>query len=206
MRPVKGRTKRGQSVSAGQVLRLSAVMLAIFLAASCKSTYGSMTVEEKRAFLADLQERTLAELIEKQPEAQADVERAVGHAVFSNRSAKIPFVGAGDGIGVVLDAKTGDRTYLKVRRLDVGGGLGVREFRLVVIFFEEEPMKKLASGKLEIGAGVEAGAGEKDVGTGAGGIAGSRKEDFVLYQLADTGVSATITVRVIRYSVLDLEG
>ena len=107
---------------------------------------------------------------------------------------------------VVADVLAVQLVPAQFGRLDVGGGLGVREFRLVVIFFEEEPMKKLASGKLEIGAGVEAGAGEKDVGTGAGGIAGSRKEDFVLYQLADTGVSATITVRVIRYSVLDLEG
>jgi hypothetical protein len=55
------------------------------------------------------------------------MDRSVGHAVFSNRSAKIPFIGVGEGIGVVFDKKTGERTYLKVQRPDVGGGLRVRE-------------------------------------------------------------------------------
>jgi lipid-binding SYLF domain-containing protein len=196
---------RRSSESTVKAMRLSMVMLAVLLAASCTSTFSSMTAQEKRDFLVELEERTLAELVENQPDAQADVDRAVGYAVFSNKMTKIPMVGAGDGIGVVFNEKTGERTYLKVGRLDVGGGLGVREFRLVVIFFDEETLKKLVSGKLEIGAGAEAGAGESDIGTGAGGIAGSRKEDYVLYQLSDKGVSATLTVRMIRFTVIDLE-
>lgn len=179
-------------------------MLAMILVASCSSTQGSMSVQEKRDFLAEVEQRTLAELVEKQPETQAEMDRSVGHAVFSNRSAKIPFIGAGDGIGVVFDKNTGERTYLKVQRLDVGGGLGVREYRLVVVFFEEKPLEKLVGGKLELAAGAEAGAGKGDVGLGTEGISGKQKEKLALYQLSDTGVSATITVRLIRYSVLDL--
>ena len=185
---------------------LAAIVTVLFLAASCSSTYSSMTADEKRDFLVDLERKTIADLVDKYPDAEADLDRAIGYAVFSNRAAKIPMVGAGEGIGVVLDSETGERSYLKVGRLDVGGGLGVREYRLVVLFFEHEPLKKLAGGKLEIGAGVEAGAQDKDVGTGAGGIAGSRNEERVIYQLSDEGVSATLTVRAIRYSVLDLGG
>ena len=162
-----------------------------------------MSGQEKQDFLAGVEQKTLAELIEKSPEIQAEIDRSVGHAVFSNRSAKIPFVGAGDGIGVVFDKETGERTYLKVQRLDVGGGLGVREYRLVVVFFEEEALQKLASGKSELSAGAEAGARKGDVGLGTEGISGKQKEKLALYQLSDTGVSATITVRLIRYSVVD---
>jgi lipid-binding SYLF domain-containing protein len=183
----------------------SVLVLAALVAISCSSTYRSMSVEEKRTFLAELEEETLAELVEKLPESQADVDRAVGYAVVSNRMAKIPFVGAGEGIGVVFDAKTGERTYLKVGRLDVGGGLGVREYRLVILFFDQKLLEKLASGKLELGAGVEAGAKDKDIGTGAAGVASSRNEKRVLYQISDAGVSATFTVRAIRYSVLKLD-
>ena len=182
----------------------AAVILVALLVASCSSTHRSMSVEEKRDFLAEAEQKTLAELIEKRPETQAEMDRSVGHAVFSNRLAKIPFVGAGDGIGVVFDKNTGERTYLKVQRLDVGGGLGVREYRLVVVFFEEEPLKKMAGGKLELSAGAEVGAGKGEVGLGTEGVSGKQKEKFVLYQLSDTGVTATITVRLIRYSVLDL--
>ena len=192
------------SAESGRVLGLTVVISGVLLAASCSSTYGSMSGQEKQDFLAGVEQKTLAELIEKSPEIQAEIDRSVGHAVFSNRSAKIPFIGAGDGIGVVFDKKTGERTYLKVQRLDVGGGLGVREYRLVVVFFEEEPLEKLAGGKLELAAGAEAGAGKGDVGLGTEGISGKQKEKLALYQLSDTGVSATITVSMIRYSVLDL--
>ena len=198
-------SKLSWSAENGRVLRLTVVISGALLAASCSSTYSSMSVQEKRDFLAGVEQKTLAELIEKRPETQAEMDRSVGHAVFSNRSAKIPFIGAGEGIGVVFDKKTGERTYLKVQRLDVGGGLGVREYRLVVVFFEEEPLQKLAGGKLELSAGAEAGAGKGDVGLATEGISGKQKEKLVLYQLSDTGVSATITVRLIRYSVLDLK-
>ena len=60
---------------------------------------------------------------------------------------------------------------------------------------------------LEIGAGVEAGAGDHDdLGTGAGGVAGARNEKRALYQLSEAGISATLTVRMIKYSVLELDG
>ena len=164
-----------------------------------------MSAEETREFLVELEEQTLAELVEEHPKAQADLDNAIGHAIFSNSEAKVPFVGAGDGIGVVVQSETGERSYLKVTRFDVGGGLGVRTYRLIIFFFEEEALKKLAGGKLEFGAGVEAGAKDKDIGTGAGGIAGSRKKGYVLYQLSDTGVSVSLTVRMIKYSLLDLD-
>ena len=187
-----------------RVVRCVAVTLAAFLAGSCSSTYRSMSALEKREFLVVLEEETLAELVEQQPEAQTDMDIAMGHAIFSNSAAKAPFVGGGDGSGVVVNKETGERSYLKVTRFDVGGGLGVRTYRLIIFFFEEEALRKLAGGKIEFGAGVEAGAREKDVGTGAGGITGSRKEDYVLYQLSDTGVSVSLTVRMVKYSVLDL--
>jgi len=200
----RGGKRRWRRTKGRGEMRLIGVILSAMLAASC-STYRKMPVEEKLIFLEELEEQTLAELVEQQPEAQAELDRSVGHAVFSNTTTKVPIVGAGDGIGVVVDTTTDERTYLKVGRLDVGGGLGVRKYRLIIIFFEEEALRKLASGKVELGAGVEAGAGKEDVGTGAGGIAGSRNEDYVLYQLSEAGVSATFTVRAIRYSVLDLE-
>lgn len=171
----------------------------------CASTYRTMTVQEKRDYLLELEAETLAEMIEEHPEAQADLDHAVGYAIFSNTATKAPFVGAGNGIGVVVNTGTGTRTYLKVKRLDVGGGLGVRKFRVIMIYFDEKAFGKLASGKLELAAGIDAGAGKKDVGTGAGGIAASRNNTRVMYQLAEAGVSATYTVRLIKYSVLDLE-
>lgn len=187
------------------VPRLTTAILLAVMVSSCGSTYRFMSTDEKRSFLLSLEERTLDDLVEKNPAVQSEIDTAVGHAVLSIRLAKIPFVGAGDGLGVVTNTGTGERTYLKVGRLDVGGGLGVREYRLIVLFFEADAMEKLAGGKFELRAGVEAGAKETEIGTGAGGITGSRNKGYVMYQLADTGISATLTVRAIRYSVLELD-
>jgi len=196
-----------KQLSASTIRSVSGLLMLfamICLATGC-ATYGSMTVDEKRAHLVELEEKTMVELVESYPRAKEDLENAVGYAIMSNAAAKVPLVGAGEGIGVVVDSRTDDRTYLRLTRFDVGGGLGVRTFRVVVVFFDETVMRKLASGKLELGAGAEAGAGSKDVGTGAGGVAGSRNEKRALYQLSDTGASVTFTVNLIKYSVLDLE-
>jgi lipid-binding SYLF domain-containing protein len=183
------------------------LVMPLIAAVACSSTYRSMTNQEKKAYLVDLERETLAELVAERPEAQTDLDSSVGYAVISNTAAKVPMVGAGEGIGVVVNTETGERTYLEVSRLDVGGGLGVRKFRLIIIFFDREKLEDLADGELEIGAGVEAGAGDHDdVGTGAGGVAGSRNENRAIYQLSESGVSVTYTVRMIKYSVLELDG
>ena len=177
----------------------------LLLTVACSSTHGSMTNQEKKVYLVELEKETLAELVADRPEAQTDLDNAVGYAILSNTATKVPIVGAGNGIGVVVDTETRERTYLKVSRFDVGGGLGLRKFRLVMIFFEETAFEKMATGKLELGAGAEAGAGKSDIGTGAGGVAGARNEKRVLYQISDEGVSATFTVRLIKYTVLELD-
>ena len=59
--------------------RLISCVIAAAVAVSCSSTYKSRTVEEKRTYLDDLERETLAELVEKRPEVQADIDNSVGH-------------------------------------------------------------------------------------------------------------------------------
>ena len=113
-------------------------------------------------------------------------------------TAKVPFVGAGDGIGVVVNKETGERTYLKVSDSTLAEALEFGNYRLVIVFFEEEALKSWPAASSSSAAGVEAGAKDKDVGTGRGNLRLKEKEKYVLYQLSDTGVSATITVNVIK--------
>ena len=56
---------------------LVAVVAAVVLAAVC-STYRSMPAEEKLAILAEAEKDSLAELVEKLPETQDELDRAVG--------------------------------------------------------------------------------------------------------------------------------
>ena len=57
-------SKWSRSAGKRRVLRLTLVISGALLAASCSSTYGSMSVREKRDFLAGVEQKTLAELTE----------------------------------------------------------------------------------------------------------------------------------------------
>ena len=86
-------------------------MLAItVLVISCSSAYRSMSVEEKRAHLEELEHQTLDELVEQRPEAREDLDAAVGYAIFSKTATKVPIVGTGEGLGVVVNKATGTLT------------------------------------------------------------------------------------------------
>ncbi len=74
-------------------------------------------------------------------------------------------VGAGGGNGVVVDPKTGDRTYMKVRRFDVGGGWRAREVDVVIIF-KNDIIADVVDGKWYFAEGVEAAAKVGETGSG----------------------------------------
>ncbi len=172
------RTDRRIVIVAGMVLCVLAIV-------GCSSTYRGMSGEEKREYLFELEEQTLAELVKDDPKAQADLDAAVGYAIFSNTATKVPSSAPAMGSAWWSTPRPMIGPTSRSSRFDVGGGLGLRKFRLVMIFFDEAAFEKLATGKLELGAGVEAGAGNNDIGTGAGGIAGARNEKRVLYQISD---------------------
>jgi len=82
-------------------------------------------VAHKIQSLNEHEQETLKRLYQENPETEQAVQTAPGYAVFHVVVTKVPLVGAGGGNGVVVDNKTGDRTYMKVRRFDVGAGGGV---------------------------------------------------------------------------------
>ncbi len=137
----------------------------------------------------------VARLIEQTPELESVFDEAVGYAVVDMRVTKVPLVGAGGGNGVVVDKRDGSRSYVQVRRLDLGGGYGARSFKMVLAFTDGDQLEKLASGKMNFDAGAEASAGgaSADGGASSGADAG-----FTSYVLAEGGASATVTVRAIR--------
>jgi lipid-binding SYLF domain-containing protein len=166
------------------------------LVAGCSSTGTQSTVQQdKIQSLNDHEQETLQRLYQQSPETEQAIQAAPGYAVFHIVVTKVPVIGAGGGDGVVVDNKTGDRTYMKVRRFDVGGGWGVREFDAVIIF-KKDIIADVIGGTWHFGAGVEAAA--KVGETGAGGGSSGSHEDFEVYQLSGSGVSATVTVRIIR--------
>jgi lipid-binding SYLF domain-containing protein len=181
-----------------------ALALAALGAAGCATIPGK-TGEEQAENIDALVKRTLEDLYKQELGTKEAIEQSVGYAVMSNTLTKIPLVGAGSGYGVAIDNRTGARTYLKMSRLDLGAGWGVRSIRPVVIFTDEAVFKDMIDGEWEAQAGAEA-AAKAGEGGAAGGAAGAPgKQGYSMHVITDAGVSATATVAIIHLSPVKLK-
>ncbi|MCJ7555878.1 MAG: hypothetical protein MUP90_03060 [Gammaproteobacteria bacterium] len=171
----------------------------------CSSIPGE-SGEEQAESIDSLVERTLADLALQQPGTTDEIASSVGYIVMSNKITKIPIVGAGSGYGVGINTASGEKTYLKMARFDVGGGWGVRSVRPVLIFQDEKKYLDFIGGKWGATAGAEAAAkvGESGAAGGAGsGDVGDK--GYSIYMITDAGVSVTATVGIIRVKPVSLK-
>ena len=136
-------------------------------------------------------------MAEQSPEATKELDEGVGYAVIEQKVVKVPVVGAGTGKGVVVEKATGQRSYLNVKRLDLGLGVGGKAYKVVLIFQDEKVLHEFANGKFAIEAGAEATAKAGEAGAGVEGGSSNLKKGYSVYVLTDGGVSATATIRVL---------
>jgi lipid-binding SYLF domain-containing protein len=172
----------------------------------CTSIPGE-TGEQQRQTIDELVERTLPDLYKQEPKSREEIARSVGYVIASSTLTKVPIVGVGSGYGVAINTKTGEKTYLKMSRFDVGGGWGARSLRPVIIFQDEAKFKDFIDGGWELQAGAEAAAKVGETGAAGGAGSGNLPGDkgYSVYMITDAGVSATATAGVIRISVAKLK-
>lgn len=175
------------------------------LISACATVPGETGAEQVQT-ADELVERTLADLYKQKPATREEIAKSVGYVVMDNKITKVPVVGAGTGYGVAISSKSGEKTYLKMARFDLGGGWGARRVRPVVIFQDETKFKDFISGMWSANAGAEAAA--KVGETGAAGGAGSGdigNKGYSVHMITDAGVSATVTMGVLHVSPIKLK-
>ena len=173
------------------------LILAITAAAGCVSPKGA-TVSEKRASVLTMRDETLADLYARKPELKKRVEGAAGYGSFSNIGTNIIFTTTGSGYGIVVNNKTGEKTYMKMAELGLGLGLGIKDFRAVFVFHNEDVLNKFVNKGWKFGAeaDVAAKSGEKGGAVGAAGVSGSAIE---VYQLTKTGIALQASIVGTKY-------
>lgn len=143
---------------------------------------------------------------QQEPKTEEEVAQSVGYVIMNNKLTKIPIVGVGSGYGVAVNTKTGERTYLRMRRFDIGAGWGARSIRPVLIFQNEEKFRDYINGGFDATIGAEAAAKVGEQGGAGGGSSDAAKDlGYTSYLITDTGVSATASVAVIRVKQIDLK-
>lgn len=163
----------------------------------CKSPKG-YTVTEQRESVQQMRADALSILYADKPGVKAHLEAAPGYAVFSNYGMKIIFVGSGNGFGVVHDKAANTDTYMKMFELNVGVGIGLKNYRIVMVFNNPATMKEFINSGWEFGGSAQAAAKLKHDGAEAG--AAGTVNDIDIYILTKTGIDLSATVDGTKYS------
>ena len=148
---------------------------------------------QARHQVREMAQDALASLYEILPGARRAIERSAGYAVFSTFGVKLFFAGGTTGKGLVVNKRTGRQTFMKMAQVQGGLGFGVSKDRLIFVFANEQALRNFIDQGWEFGAQVNVSAmtgGQGGMFTGAAPIA----PGVYLYQLTDTGLSATLTV------------
>ncbi len=177
------------------------ILVSIALLAAVTAACSSMTAmekDQKRNALDEMAATAITELVANDPEIQTNIDNSLAYAVANMKVSKVPLVGAGGGEGVFVDNKTGQRAYFTVSRFDVGGGWGLRSFKVLLTAESQEIFDRLKDGTWEFQAGAEVSAG---TASAAGSSSDLVNKGFTTYVLSDGGASATVTARVIRTKV-----
>ncbi len=170
-----------------------ALVLATLLTMSC-TLHNEPSDPPGAAELDAMGEKTVSELVERNPELAASLESAAGYVVMAMASTKIPGVGAGRGYGVVIDNAREQHAYIRVTQFEAGGGIGAQRYRLLVILEKPRMVEKFIAGgwRYDGSADLDSSAAQG----GPGPI--SRGKGYKVFRLTDEGAAATVTVRAMN--------
>ncbi|MEO8302581.1 MAG: YSC84-related protein [Betaproteobacteria bacterium] len=146
-----------------------------------------------RQQVREMAQDALASLYEITPGARRAVEGAAGYAVFSTFGVKLFFAGGTSGKGLVINKRTNRQTFMKMVQVQGGLGFGVNQNRLVFVFSNERALRNFIDQGWEFGGQVNLSA----IASGQGGMfsgAAAVSPGVYLYQMTQTGLSATLTV------------
>lgn len=174
--------------------RISCVLSFLVLCGCTTATLPDDEQQAKRSELDEMADNAVASLVDEQPEAREFLEQCKGYAVIDMRSTKIPVVGTGVGYGVVQDGRSGNRTYTRVSRFEIGGGLGTQKYKVIIFFSDDKLLDRAIKGTWHFDAGAEAAAGDSAL-EGSTNKSDSRYRAF---KISESGAVATVTVRVAR--------
>ena len=157
-----------------------------------------MTLAQQKDQINQMANTALADFYQKRPSLRSDVQNATGYGVFSTANVSIIFATGGGGYGVVVDNKTGQRTYMRQGMGGLGIGLGAKDYRQLLIFNNQDALNKFAAGKWSFGG--EAGAAAKSEGSGAAASGARNVSQAVqIYTLTSAGLTAEAMVTGTSY-------
>ena len=171
-------------------------LVAVLFSIGCAAPRGK-TVADKRSYVEDMRKTTLDLVEAKNPAVAAKAKSAAGYGVFSNIGFALLIGGGGNGYGVVVDNKDGAKTYMRVIKGSLGLGLGLKEYKAVVIFDDPQTLNKFVTSGWDFGGEASACASTGKTG-GDAQTSGSFDRGMEIYQYTDRGLYLRADVQAVK--------
>lgn len=167
-----------------------------FSLVSCASMGGG-SKSEKQAEILKMKEVALTRLFASKPDTRSQFNAAPGYAVFSNANVNLIFMAAGTGYGVVKNMKTGKHTYMNMAEAGVGLGLGVKDYRIAIVFHTVDAMNNFVDSGWTFGGNADAAAKAGNKGISAQGEA--YYGDVTVYTFTENGLAFQAIVKGTKF-------
>ena len=171
------------------------LMLFVFVLTGCQTTQESPA--EKRKAVNQMKNDVLSQLYKEKPSVKQQIQSAAGYGVFSNANVNLVLASFGGGYGVVKNNKSGMSTYMNMGEVGVGFGLGVKDFRAVFVFHNQDTLNRFVESGWAFGAQADAAAKTSDKGAAASGEV--TIDNITIYQLTESGLALQATVKGTKY-------
>ena len=172
-------------------------IVALILVSGCGPSK-NLSLVERREVVADMEDKALQRLYGEEPASKAKVRDSAGYGVFSNANVNLIFASGGGGYGVVVNNTTGDRTYMKMALAGIGIGLGVKDYRQVLIFKNEETLSTFVEHGWDFGGHADAAAKAGESGGEMSGE-GDIDENIEVYSMTESGLALQATLAGTKY-------
>lgn len=155
-----------------------------------------LIMAERRQELIREADRALDALRRQNELAAALMEAAYGHAVFNTTKGGLIVTGAG-GTGVAR-SNIGDVTFMRLGSAGIGLGAGFENYKLVLLFEDEDTYSRFVSGQWDGSLSAQAAAGSEGVAAHEQFIGGIRA-----FRLTDGGLMAQVDATAMRFWPVD---
>ncbi|HXX58145.1 MAG TPA: YSC84-related protein [Thermodesulfovibrionales bacterium] len=180
------------------LIGLAVVILSVVLLSCATTPTTQSEINEQRASIRDMANRTLSELYGQYPGARSRVHKAAGYAVFSDFGMKFLFMGSATGHGIVINNETRHETFMKMVELQPGYGFGAQKFKVIFVFDTQAVLNNFVNSGWEFGGSTAAAAQTSTQGGGAE-MGATVSPGMTMYQLSGTGAIVGVSITGAKY-------
>ena len=149
-------------------------------------------LSDERMELEQMADSAIEQLRSEDPEAAKRLDEAHGWAVFDTTKGGLIVTGTG-GTGVAKVQDSNEQTFMHVGGAGIGLGAGGENYKLVLVFQDEQRYEDFVQGEWEAGASAQAAAADE------GAAAEVLTEGVHLYRLTDAGLIAQVDLTGMKF-------